>query len=272
MVLPSAPSSIAANQINTELGFSSTTPMSIDGAQYRSLAQVPTPSSTIAYSNFYGKSANFGKLGECYCGGYWQGCTTVGPSNYYIVIAPQPAGTVKGIVWRIPAIPIVCCTPQTNNQPDGYFVTKLYNNSNYPLMQWANGLSINGYSDWYVPAYTEASTSFTNNVYIETFGYTGAANAGQQANCHTSYTLPCMQTCFPYLGWPAAMPAITNGPAAIGGPVTSTEYPTNPCGVNILAIQDTRARWGTPFNQAAGCLYGKLNTTVFTRAFRRIPF
>ena len=270
MTLPVAPSAISFNDINAEFGAPCAGYLCLNNFNARALAQVPTPSSTISMSNFYGKTAPPTDLGQCVFGGWYLGCTSVGPSNYYLIAAPQPAGYSKGLTWRIPAIPIICCTPQTNCQPDGYLVTKLYNNSNYPLMQWANGLSINGYSDWYVPAYTDASTVFTNNIYLEKFGSPSAANAGCQANNHGPYTLAQMQANFPYLGWPAAMPAQPT--TCTGGPVSSTEYPSNPCGVNILAVQSTTPRWTPPFNQPAGCLFGKLNTGVFTRAIRRVPF
>jgi len=94
MTLPVAPSSIAFDQINTELGNPSNSVFSMNFAPARSLAGVPVSNSQISMSNFYGKSAT-PPVGCFYCGGYLMGTTCSEPSGqvYYLIAAPLPAGT-----------------------------------------------------------------------------------------------------------------------------------------------------------------------------------
>jgi hypothetical protein len=185
MTLPSAPASIGVDQINAELGFSPTACGPINDAPYRSLAGLPTPSGQISWSDFYGKSAVFGAIANCYCGGWYMGCTTT--SNgciYYLVAAPATPGYQFDFIRT--GCPQVCqnlpvfspgpigCNPTSSY--DGYCLTKFIQTCpnytpvpvsaplgyTYPLIAKINALTINGYADWYFPAATEDATMFCN--------------------------------------------------------------------------------------------------------------
>ena len=58
MALPGS-GALAASQINTELGYSSTALLSLDAAAVRTLAGKGTVGSQINFSDFYGKSSGF---------------------------------------------------------------------------------------------------------------------------------------------------------------------------------------------------------------------
>lgn len=161
MVLPSAPSSISLNQVNTELARTATATICMNDAQARTLAGKPTPSGQIAMCDFYGKSSGPPPptgLSCSYCGGNFGGCFTLGPSTYYLIVGPLCLARQGGTPLPTPycyrtQLPNAGVTPNAGlNQNDGYLASFTNApNVTYPAFTFTRNLNVGGYSDWYLP-------------------------------------------------------------------------------------------------------------------------
>jgi hypothetical protein len=224
MTLPSAPSAISFNDISLEL-FCSITTYNLNDGYGRCITCLPTPCSTISLSNFYGKTAPLSTLATCACGGWYMGCTCACGTNYYLIVAPATPGFQYD--YYRSGTPSVCqnlpifspgpigCNPVASY--DGYCSTKFiqacpgYNPLapaasayTYPLFNKINALSINGYSDWYIPAATDILTVFCNMDYAWKCGGPMKTSGNQFPTC-INQVVPAPAAgspgCWPYLGY-----------------------------------------------------------------------
>jgi len=304
MTLPSAPASIGIDQINAELGLAPTTTAPINDAPYRGLAGLPTPSSQISWSNFYGKASNFSTLANCYCGGWYMGCTTACGQVYYLLAAPATPGYVYDFFRSAapnciinvcaslpvfsPAVGSIGCNPVASF--DGYCLTKFiqtcpgYNPCyqlgplgcgttstpfTYPMFNQVNALSINGFSDWYIPAATEMATLYYNTDSAWRCGGPMKTSGNQFPICGVSlFVAPNANApgAWPYLGYlPGPLPA----PAApagcgwgCGNPWTSA--PLNPGGFCYPVCTSLPASTFYSSTQASGQPAGLMPTSCGT--------
>jgi len=257
MTLPVAPSSISFNQINVELFGPTAAPnlLQINDQAARCLACLPTPNTPISLSSFYGKTAGISTLATCYCGGWYMGCTTSGPATYYMLVAP-----VSSLRWDSARSGTPCACGDVPlfalSTSDGYCIQKCIQAAptfttptnpgtySYPAFNYFNGLSLNGYSDWYIPSVNEMTTIYCNADRAWTCGgpMKSSGNAfpicgGSVCSCPAS---PYAPGCWPYLGYttgitaPGAASALAFGCNSgwIPGNASSICYPT--CGLNGL--------------------------------------
>ena len=146
--------STADRSINCELGFSGTAQISLDDADVRSLAGVPT--GEIAIDDFYGASAGPTSFGEVYEGGYYMGTISAAGSSYYLIMSPNATGCSTGI-WS----GRFCAG--SSSSVDGYGNTYTYlASASFPAANFAATRSINGFTDWYLPARGENAQLATN--------------------------------------------------------------------------------------------------------------
>lgn len=116
-----------------------------------------TAGSTISLCHYYG--ATYPARGTFFCGGYFVGCY----GGYFIVVAPNASGCAC-CVWG-PSYG-VC---NNTSFDDGYYNTRsLLYSTTYPAAYYTATRSINGYSDWYLPAINETSIYFAANTYMPT--------------------------------------------------------------------------------------------------------
>lgn len=149
--------STVGRSVACELGLGGTTQICMDQAAVRSLAARTGAGSAICFCNFYGKITAPGAIGSSYKGGYYTGAVA-SPANYYLVIAPNASGCA------------FCCynacntiDPLARSLTDGFANT--YNalaTAAYPAGNFTATRSINGFSDWYLPAISELSVLYTN--------------------------------------------------------------------------------------------------------------
>lgn len=146
--------STVGRSINCELGLSGTAQISLDDADVRDLVSIP--SGEISINDFYGASAIPSVCDGCPPGtevsegGYYMGTIDVG-TTYYLIMSPNATGCA-------------CCQFKTTrtgssvggNLSDGYACTyaKL-TGAIHPAGNFTATRTINGFSDWYLPAKCE---------------------------------------------------------------------------------------------------------------------
>jgi len=95
-------------------------------------------------------------IGQSFQGGYYGGSistTANGVATHYLVVAPKAFG--EGVYTFANAS---YSDPFSNI--DGPTNSSTMNNSNHPAAQFCEGLTIGGYSDWYLPALDEMNTLY----------------------------------------------------------------------------------------------------------------
>lgn len=102
--------------------------------------------------------------GEFFQGGYYLNSIVVGAFTYGILMAPKASGNsaFPGYTWKTTGT----STTGTSSLVDGLTNSNNMNNATHPAAQWARGLTINGYSDWYLPAKDELNLMIVNNTSI----------------------------------------------------------------------------------------------------------
>lgn len=112
-------------------------------------------------------------LGELFEGGYYVGDITVGGSSYRVLLSPRESA-VDSIAWRSLATSV----PGASSSTDGLSNTAaiIASSGTTPAASHCVGLSIDGYSDWYLPARDELTLAFSNNAALpsgQNFGVFG---------------------------------------------------------------------------------------------------
>jgi hypothetical protein len=148
--------STADRSINCELGLSGTAQISLNDAAVRGLAGVP--SGAISINDFYGAASSPSTFGQAIEGGYYMGTITPSATSYYLIMAPNASGCAA-CQWKTSNT----CSDVGNNDLDGYAITYLcLANASHPAGNWTATRSINGFSDWYLPARQEIFNIYTN--------------------------------------------------------------------------------------------------------------
>jgi hypothetical protein len=149
--------STTGRSVNLELGRSATAAICMNETDVRTLAGVP--SGAISMNCFYGKSSAPSTFGEVFEGGYYTGVVDIGGGVcYYMLLSPNATGCAR-CQWKTTRT----STAGTCSTVDGYLNTYgAMQNATHPAGNWTATRSINGYSDWYLPAISETGTMYTN--------------------------------------------------------------------------------------------------------------
>ena len=100
-------------------------------------------------------------VGAAFGGGYFAGQISTagtGVADYNLVIAPVASGENSSKQWKTSNT----STAGTSSVIDGPTNSSNMNNATHPAAQFCEGLSIGGFSDWYMPAKNELEVCYYN--------------------------------------------------------------------------------------------------------------
>jgi hypothetical protein len=92
-------------------------------------------------------------IGVAMQGGFYGGKINVSGTQYYLIVAPKASGEGGGIAWNPSTGTDSGITSAINGPTNSASLAAL--SSNYQVATVCEGLTIGGYSDWYLPAINE---------------------------------------------------------------------------------------------------------------------
>lgn len=98
-------------------------------------------------------------IGQSYAGGYYAGKIVDAGVTYYLVISPKSYSSAAGIKYQTS---LSSAPAQTQTLTNGPSASASMNSATYPAAQHCEGLTIGGYSDWYLPARDELEVCYRN--------------------------------------------------------------------------------------------------------------
>jgi hypothetical protein len=98
-------------------------------------------------------------IGEAFGGGFYAGNIVEGGTEYFIIVAPKSSGESSSIQFKTSNDAAPSATQTLNNGPAA---SASMNSAAYPAAQFCEGLSIGGFSDWYLPARDELELCYRN--------------------------------------------------------------------------------------------------------------
>jgi hypothetical protein len=102
-----------------------------------------------------------GAIGSAYEGGFYAGQISTsgnGVATHYLVIGPVSSAENSSRQWKTTNT----STAGTSSVIDGLTNSANMNNATHPAAQFCEGLTIGGFSDWYMPARNELEVCYYN--------------------------------------------------------------------------------------------------------------
>jgi hypothetical protein len=136
-------------------------------------------------------------LGQSYQGGIYMGTIAAASTCYYLIVAPNATGCAC-CQWKTTRT----ATAGTGSDTDGYGNTYgPMDNSDHPAGNWCATRTINGFSDWYLPAIDELETFYDNgatgnNESVIGSGEAFASSFYWSSTDSTSIFACCLNFCF----------------------------------------------------------------------------
>jgi Protein of unknown function (DUF1566) len=199
-------------------------------------------------------------IGQAYQGGFYAGQIGVSSvATHYLVVGPKASAQNNSRRYK---------TTNTGGDPtsaiNGPANSAAMNDASYPAAFFCEGLSIGGYTDWYLPAVNELEVCYYNLKGSTTSNYTGTAQGGNppRASGINANAVPARAS-----GYTAGTPAQTSATDFQTGNAedfgsssywSSTEVTSN-------------YAWFQLFSTGRQYSYGNQKTdSLFVRAIRRV--
>jgi hypothetical protein len=129
-----------------------------------------------------------GAIGSAYEGGFYAGeisTTANGVATHYLVIGPLSSAQNAIVQWKTSNT----TTAGTSSVIDGPANSTAMNNASHPAAQFCEGLTIGGFTDWYMPAQNELEVCYFNLKPTTTSNNTGSgANTNAVPSRGGNYT------------------------------------------------------------------------------------
>ena len=191
-----------------------------------------------------------GAIGSAYEGGFYAGQIGVaGVATHYLVIAPRSSGQSASKQWKTTAT----TTSGTSSVIDGPTNSANMNDASHPAAQFCEGLSIGGFSDWYMPAQNELEVCYYNLKPTTTSNLTSSGtNTNAVPSRGSNYT--------------AGTPAQTSADSFITGNSEALFPPS------YWSSTENTTTLGWVQSSNSGNQYGnnKANASPYVRAVRRV--
>ena len=100
-------------------------------------------------------------IGQPFGGGYYAGQISTagnGVADYYLILAGRASGVDRNVKWKTSDT----STSGTSSVINGPANSANMNNASHPAAQFCEGLTIGGYTDWYMPAINELEICYYN--------------------------------------------------------------------------------------------------------------
>jgi len=193
------------------------------------------------------------EIGAAYQGGFFAGYishTANGVATHGLIVAPSASGYngKVGLGWKTSAT----ATTGTDSLFNGAANSANMNNASHPAGQYCEGLTIGGYSDWYLPAYYELDIAYQNLKPT-----TASNNTGSGIN---AYSVPART-----INRTAGAPARTSVAAFQSGGAEAFNSQNH-----LVSTQNSSSSaWVCDFTDGAFVGNSKLDTDDLVRAFRK---
>jgi len=200
-------------------------------------------------------------IGDAFGGGYYVGqisTTADGVATHYLVASPKSSGASTAYQFKTASTTDGSLLDSTIN---GSTNTNNVNDASHPAAQWARGLTIGGFSDWYIPSVYEQYVIYY---------FVKATNAANSTDSGSSN---------PY----SVSPYVRNTAFTTGTPAQSALAAWQTGGAQAIDNASwTSTQAGGAFMGTAGQIYGpnlyngsedannKANTGITTRVIRRV--
>ena len=146
-------------------------------------------------------------IGQPLGGGFYAGrisTTGDGVPTHYLIVSPKASGEAL-LQWKTTNT----TTAGTGSLIDGPANSAAMNNADHPAAQFCEGLSIGGYTDWYMPARNELEVIYYHLKNVSQSNWLSSGNLGINANAVFPERLNTQYT--------ASVPAQTSATAFIVG-------------------------------------------------------
>jgi hypothetical protein len=191
-------------------------------------------------------------IGQAYGGGFYAGKINVSGTQYYLIVAPKASGENSSRTWGVSGT-TTGITSVINGPTNSASLAAL--GASYQAAVFAEGLTIGGYSDWYLPAKNELEVLY---YFLKPTTTANNTSSGSNANAVSPEV--------PNTNYTSGSPAQTS--AGIGFRTGETDAFAS---VYYWSSTETNAldAWGQDFGPG-GQYGGYKGNSGYVRAVRRI--